>query len=111
MKEVSTMSDDKNNKNQNENKNPDKKENESSYGIALGMCLGVALGVSFGQLLFHNMALGMCTGLGIGLCLGSAYDAVNDRKKADGNPAEQSPKNKQDSEAEPEEKKSERGEE
>lgn len=104
------MSEDKDIKNQNENENKEEKQGESHNGIALGMCFGVALGMSFGQLLYKNMALGMCMGLSLGVCFGAIYDASKNKKKADGETAEQSPENKQNSEAAPEDHQPERDE-
>ena len=104
------MSDDKKLENQKEDKNPEEKQEEEHYGLALGLCMGVALGMSIGQFFFNNMTVGMCYGVGIGLCLGTAYDAMKNRKKSDGASADDAA-NKQDAEAEPEEKKQESGEE
>ena len=103
------MADDKKLHQQNESNNSKEEQDESHSGLAIGMCLGVALGMSFGQLLYHNMSLGLCFGLGIGLCLGTAYDAMKNKKKADG--ADQEAANRQDAEAEPEKKQPESGEE
>ena len=112
------MSEDKDIKNQNENEDKEEKQDESHNGIALGMCFGVALGMSFGQLLYKNMALGMCMGLSLGVCFGAIYDAAQNKKKADGETAEensadqsgQEPANASEPEAAPEDHQPESGE-